>query len=307
MLKLFEGDDVMRLAANATNLDSIVELIIYVFFLEAHEMAPPPSRSTHLLEEVTRLKLLILLRPILGLLHRLSVSSTPEDLHMYNDMAPDAQVHLSDDKDIGNAYIPKVNLRQDWWKPFEEDRPATPEPAWSIPSSDLPKMMLGQMWIEEECKYDIANMYGISHWWFQRQRLYIDRHTSGGDRRAVRTHIRILSVIRIKVFSMYGYDYMKKIILRRADLNKHIIAERDFNYLYPSDFEDLYLLNLQGHLANELTNAFEKPFELKDLQHSFRNSDACYYDQEKCGHAGPKVTTSQEGNTPQQGWLRDLL
>nr|GEY30497.1 hypothetical protein [Tanacetum cinerariifolium] len=47
---------------------------------------------------------------------------------------------------------------------------------------------------------------------------------------------------------MYGYDYMKKIFLRRADLNEHVIAERDFKYLYPSDFEDLYLLNLQGHL-----------------------------------------------------------
>nr|GEY56375.1 retrovirus-related Pol polyprotein from transposon TNT 1-94 [Tanacetum cinerariifolium] len=31
-----------------------------------------------------------------------------------------------------------VNLRQDWWKPLEEERPATPEPAWSIPSSDAP-------------------------------------------------------------------------------------------------------------------------------------------------------------------------
>nr|GEY48686.1 E-beta-farnesene synthase [Tanacetum cinerariifolium] len=27
---------------------------------------------------------------------------------------------------------------QDWWKPLGKDRPATPEPAWSIPSSDLP-------------------------------------------------------------------------------------------------------------------------------------------------------------------------
>ncbi|GKB31364.1 hypothetical protein Tco_0870765 [Tanacetum coccineum] len=105
-----------------------------------------------------------------------------------------------------------------------------------------------QMWIEEECKYDIAAMYGISHWWFQRQRFYIDRHTSEGDRRAVRTHMRILSVVRIEVFSLYGYDYMKTIVLRRADLNEYIIAERDFKYLYPSDFEDLYLLNLQGHL-----------------------------------------------------------
>nr|GFA94430.1 hypothetical protein [Tanacetum cinerariifolium] len=31
----------------------------------------------------------------------------------------------------------------------------------------------------------------------------------------------------------------------RADLNEHIIAKRDFKYLYPSDFEDLYPLNLQ--------------------------------------------------------------
>ncbi|GJY58098.1 hypothetical protein Tco_0457990 [Tanacetum coccineum] len=41
---------------------------------------------------------------------------------------------------------------------------------------------------------------------------------------------------------------MKKIVLRRADLKEYVIAERDFKYLYPSDFEDLYLLNLQGHL-----------------------------------------------------------
>ncbi|GJR95242.1 hypothetical protein Tco_0267416 [Tanacetum coccineum] len=51
---------------------------------------------------------------------------------------------------------------------------------------------------------------------------------------------------------MYGYNYMKKIILRHADLKEYVIAERDFKYLYPSDFEDLYLLNLQGHL-NHLT------------------------------------------------------
>ncbi|GJW81758.1 hypothetical protein Tco_0145733 [Tanacetum coccineum] len=58
---------------------------------------------------------------------------------------------------------------------------------------------------------------------------------------AVRTHMRILSVVRIEVFPMYGYNYMKKIVLRRADLKEYVIAERDFKYLYPSDFEDLYL------------------------------------------------------------------
>ncbi|GJV49396.1 hypothetical protein Tco_1439608 [Tanacetum coccineum] len=71
----------------------------------------------------------------------------------------------------------------------------------------------GSVVIEEECKYDVAAMY---------------------------------------VFSMYGFNYMKKIVLRRADLNDHVIAERDFKYLCPSDFKDLYLLNLQGHLNHPL-------------------------------------------------------
>nr|GEW14438.1 hypothetical protein [Tanacetum cinerariifolium] len=69
---------------------------------------------------------------------RLSVSSTPEDLQIDDDIAPNVQIHSFDDEYIRNAHIPKVNLRQDWWKPLKEDRPATPEPAWSIPSSDLP-------------------------------------------------------------------------------------------------------------------------------------------------------------------------
>ncbi|GJS61364.1 hypothetical protein Tco_0656148 [Tanacetum coccineum] len=112
----------------------------------------------------------------------------------------------------------------------------------------LEQMVPDQIWIEEECKYDVAAMLYIITWWFQRQRFYIDRHTSEGDRRAVRTHMRILSVVRIEVFPMYGYNYMKKIVLRRVDLKEYVISKRDFKYLYPSDFKDLYLLNLQGHL-----------------------------------------------------------
>ncbi|GKD88006.1 hypothetical protein Tco_1359160 [Tanacetum coccineum] len=113
------------------------------------------------------------------------------------------------------------------------------------PNVGLEQMVPDQMWIKEECKYDIAAMYGISHWWFQRQRFYIDIHIFEGDRRAVRTHTRILSVVRIEVFSLYGYHYMKTIVLRRADLQEYIFAERDFKYFYLSDFEDLYLLTFK--------------------------------------------------------------
>nr|GEW67624.1 hypothetical protein [Tanacetum cinerariifolium] len=212
-------------------------------------------------------------------------STNQENLEMDADMAPDEQAQSSDDEDIGSAHIPLVNLsvddpilRHNVNKPLPLGGPTGQvtiqsdfffnkdleylrygskgrRPALSIskmkttyyPNAGLEQMMPDQFWINE-CKYDIVAMYGISHQWFQRQRFYIDRHTSEGDHIAVRTHMQILSVVRIEVFSMYGYDYMKKIVLRRADLNEHVIAERDFKYLYPSDFEDLYLLNLQGHL-----------------------------------------------------------
>nr|GEW08858.1 hypothetical protein [Tanacetum cinerariifolium] len=267
------------------------------------------------------------------------VSLTPEDLDMDEAMGPDEQAQLSNEEDIRSTHIPTMNLRQGWWKPFEEERPTTPKPAWSIRSSDVPiltnnwasnlasnyspppedsllaqtgptyeivkvfhpdvihlqykmeechklltdsvddpilrhnvskplplggppgqvtiqsefffnkdlenlrygskgrrpalsiskmkavyypdarleQMVPDQFWIEEDCRYDIAAMYGISHWWFQRQRFYINRHTSEGDRSIVRTHMRILSVVRIEVFSMYGYDYIKKIVIRHLN------------------------------------------------------------------------------------------
>nr|GEX23683.1 hypothetical protein [Tanacetum cinerariifolium] len=66
------------------------------------------------------------------------ISLTPADLDMHEAMGPDEQAQLLDDEDIGSAHIPTVNLRQDWWKPLEEERIATPEPAWSIPSYDAP-------------------------------------------------------------------------------------------------------------------------------------------------------------------------
>nr|GEV26269.1 hypothetical protein [Tanacetum cinerariifolium] len=79
-------------------------------------------------------------------------------------------------------------------------------------------------------------------------KFYIERHDSPSHRREVQKHMRILNVVRVKAFSRYGYDYLREIVLRRADFQKHKIAEKDFKNLYPSDFEDLNMLLLQGHL-----------------------------------------------------------
>nr|GFC53922.1 hypothetical protein [Tanacetum cinerariifolium] len=59
------------------------------------------------------------------------VSLTLKDLDMDEAIGLDEQAQLSDEEDIKSAHIPTVNLRQGWWKPFKEERPTTPEPAWS--------------------------------------------------------------------------------------------------------------------------------------------------------------------------------
>ncbi|GKC67402.1 hypothetical protein Tco_1100000 [Tanacetum coccineum] len=51
-------------------------------------------------------------------------------------------VNISNSEDIGFAHILKIKPRPEWLKPIpEEDRPATPEPAWVIPTSRIPDVV----------------------------------------------------------------------------------------------------------------------------------------------------------------------
>ncbi|GJS38826.1 hypothetical protein Tco_0563869 [Tanacetum coccineum] len=65
-----------------------------------------------------------------------SVTTILDDLYMDDETTTDEQAYSNGDE-VGRDHIPTVNLRQSWWKPLIEDRPATPELAWTIPSSDL--------------------------------------------------------------------------------------------------------------------------------------------------------------------------
>nr|GEV95540.1 hypothetical protein [Tanacetum cinerariifolium] len=121
------------------------------------------------------------------------------------------------------------------------------------PDSGLEKLV-PSLWIESEHEYDISAAYGISHWWFKRKNFYITRHSAASDRRAVRCHMWILSVVSLKTFSRYSYTYLKEIVLRRADYKEYKILEADFKNLHPNDFKDLYLLHLQGN-HNHLSGA----------------------------------------------------
>ncbi|GJR06997.1 hypothetical protein Tco_0529981 [Tanacetum coccineum] len=108
--------------------------------------------------------------------------------------------------------------------------------------------LVPSLWVESEREYDISAVYGITHWWFRRKEFYINKHSESSDREAVRSQMRILSVISVKVFEKYGYNYLIEIILRRADYQEYKISEKDFKNLHPNDFEDLFLLNIQEKL-----------------------------------------------------------
>ncbi|GKE58143.1 hypothetical protein Tco_1497328 [Tanacetum coccineum] len=59
--------------------------------------------------------------------------------HSSDDVSKQNEGHISDLKDTDNAYIPKVKAAT-WFKPIQEDeRPATPEPEWTIPPNDFPE------------------------------------------------------------------------------------------------------------------------------------------------------------------------
>ncbi|GKA28482.1 hypothetical protein Tco_0714650 [Tanacetum coccineum] len=115
------------------------------------------------------------------------------------------------------------------------------------PDFGLEELVLS-LWIESKHKYDISAAYGISYQWFKRKEFYIARHSALSDRLAVRSHMKILSVVSLKTFSRYSYTYLKEIVLRRADYKEYKISEANFKNLHPNDFGDLYLLHLQGNL-----------------------------------------------------------
>ncbi|GJU47754.1 retrovirus-related pol polyprotein from transposon TNT 1-94 [Tanacetum coccineum] len=60
--------------------------------------------------------------------------------HSSDDASTRDEGHVSDLEDTNNAYVPKVPDTTTWFKPIpEEERPATPEPEWTIPPNDFPE------------------------------------------------------------------------------------------------------------------------------------------------------------------------
>ncbi|GKD56085.1 hypothetical protein Tco_1289472, partial [Tanacetum coccineum] len=60
--------------------------------------------------------------------------------HSSDDASTRDEGHVSDLEDTNNAHVPKVPDTTTWFKPIpKEERPATPEPEWTIPPNDFPE------------------------------------------------------------------------------------------------------------------------------------------------------------------------
>nr|GFC05735.1 hypothetical protein [Tanacetum cinerariifolium] len=86
------------------------------------------------------------------------------DYLMNDDSILDEQVHFSDDKDTKNDHLPKANMRKEWSKPLpEEERPATPEPAWTIPSSNVLDVENNWATTVSNCSCFTPNIHNNNH------------------------------------------------------------------------------------------------------------------------------------------------
>ncbi|GJR54973.1 hypothetical protein Tco_1405494 [Tanacetum coccineum] len=143
-------------------------------------------------------------------------------------------MNISDSKDTDTTHLPKIKTRPDWLKPvIEEDRPASPEPDWFIPLNNLPET--NNNWANSlassyQDPYEYKLLWQIGD--------IVDLVNPEGH--------RVVPDVS-KPLPLEGPP-CQEIVLRRADYKEYKISEAYFKNLHPNDFEDLYLLHLQGQL-----------------------------------------------------------
>ncbi|GJV24647.1 hypothetical protein Tco_1377342 [Tanacetum coccineum] len=109
--------------------------------------------------------------------------------------------------------------------------------------------MIPQLWSPELVVYDKDATLGISHSGPHRQQFY-RAMVNSSSKHIVFSKQRILSVLSVQVEKKFGYGYLNKIVIKRADQKQYTIKEGDFPDLHPNDIEDMLLLLNQNKLWN---------------------------------------------------------
>ncbi|GJT08147.1 hypothetical protein Tco_0842609 [Tanacetum coccineum] len=157
--------------------------------------------------------------------------SDPESEHSEqssDDIPMQDDGHVSDMEDTDNAHIPKVSTTT-WFKPIPEgERPATPEPEWTIPPNDFP-----------EPENNWANTYATTYKVPEENKLQRKTYDIGSF---IKWFCRRTGKKKLCKADLEGPAFNLR------DYQEYKISEKDFKNLHPNDFEDLFLLNIQEKL-----------------------------------------------------------
>ncbi|GJS61665.1 hypothetical protein Tco_0656449, partial [Tanacetum coccineum] len=179
-------------------------------------------------------------------------------------------------EDTDNAHMPKILDTTTWFRPIlKEERPASPEPEWAHSSDGIVEGLEKKSSAKPILKIDLVNPEG--HQIVPDISNPLALRGPPGDKE----QNRALSISKLKAalyqdfgleklvpslwieseqvydiaydsthlsYERYRYNYLREIVLRRADYNKYKISEKDFKSLHPNDFENLNVLHIQGKL-----------------------------------------------------------
>ncbi|GJZ44982.1 hypothetical protein Tco_0592578 [Tanacetum coccineum] len=213
-------------------------------------------------------------------------NSGPDSEQPIEDVPMPDTTHLSDSEDTDSAHLPKIKPRPKWLKPILENDLPEPENNWvnsltksyKDPEENKLLQKTGDMgsfitWFckrigkKKLSKSDLEGPsfkdleYLVSGDKGRRSALSISKlkvaqYLDFGLEELVlslwieseREYDISAAYVSLKTLERYGYTYLKEIVLRRADYKEYKISKADFKNLHPNDFEDLYLLHLQGQL-----------------------------------------------------------
>ncbi|GJR90104.1 hypothetical protein Tco_0214115 [Tanacetum coccineum] len=164
--------------------------------------------------------------------------SDPESEHSeqsLDDIPMQDEGNVSDIEDIDNAHIPKRKLGK-----YIPTTYKVPEKQASKEDDDIGHHQMVACRHQERKNSAKAGLEGPA---FNLLKAFI-RPTSSLQYQMDECY----KLLTNKVFEKYGYNYLREIILRRADYQEYKISEKDFKNLHPNDFEDLFLLNIQEKL-----------------------------------------------------------
>ncbi|GKA63862.1 retrovirus-related pol polyprotein from transposon TNT 1-94 [Tanacetum coccineum] len=180
----------------------------------------------------------------------------PDEEHVH-DMSQDDEENIADE--MGNADKHpdgEAAPKNDWFK--QPPRPPTPDPKKEVfyvnykektvryELVDI-KDMIPKQWSGTKVGYGRDVERGIKHWG-PKHKLFYRYKLNKFSKHDVFSHLKIMSVVSVKVDKLHGYDYLEEIMVRRADRQLYKFKEGDFINLHLNYIKNMLLLVVQHKL-----------------------------------------------------------